>query len=168
VSVKPTVKIVDRDRGWKAMVQRAKRAREGRVKVGVLADDHKGGADHEGITVAELAVVLHFGTTPDENGDQHIPARPFLAMAFDEQRDKLADMGGKLLAKVVTGEVEQAQALGILGAKLSTEAKKVITVGNRLEKNADATVAAKGSSRPLVDTGRLVNAITYAIDKDGK
>jgi hypothetical protein len=150
VSVKPTVKIVDRDRGWKAMVQRAKRAREGRVKVGVLADDHKGGADHEGITVAELAVVLHFGTTPDENGDQHIPARPFLAMAFDEQRDKLADMGGKLLAKV------------------STEAKKVITVGNRLEKNADATVAAKGSSRPLVDTGRLVNAITYAIDKDGK
>jgi hypothetical protein len=156
-----SVKVEDRDHGWAALFKRVKQARDGKVKVGVLADDGKGGADHGGLTVAELAAVQHFGT-------DKIPARPFLAMAFDEQRETLADMGGKLLSKVIAGEMPQDKALGVLGMKLATEAKKVITVGSRLAPNAPATVEAKGSSRPLVDTGRLVNAVTHAIDKGTK
>jgi hypothetical protein len=161
VSAKVDVKVVDKDHGWAAMLRRVKQARDGRVKVGVLADDPKGGADHEGLTVAELAAVLHFGTDT-------IPARPFLAMAFEEQREALSQMGGALMSKVISGEMEQDKALGVIGLKLSTEAKKVISEGARLAPNAPATVAAKGSSRPLVDTGRLINAITWAIDKGSK
>lgn len=158
-------KIEDHDKGWGSVFKRAKAAKDGRVKVGVLADDSKGGEDHGGLTVAELAVVLHFGTAPDAEGDQRIPARPFLQMAFDQQREELGKLGARLMAEVILGERDQDKALGLLGAKLAAEAKKVITVGNQLAPNAPATVKAKGSDRPLVDTGRLLNAITWAIDK---
>lgn len=151
-------KIEDHDKGWGSVVKRVKQAKDGRVKVGVLADDSKGGADHGGLTVAELAVVQHFGT--DE-----IAARPWLQMAFDQQREILSKMGAQLMAKVIFGEISMDQALGLMGAKLSAEAKKVITVGNQLEPNKPSTIAKKGSDRPLVDTARLLNANTWAIDK---
>lgn len=156
------VKVVDKDTGWIALFKRVKAARDGRVKVGVLADDPKGGAMEGDLTVAELATVLHFGTE-----DGRIPPRPFLTMALDEQREELAKMGGELMAEVIEGKMDQDRALGLIGAKLATEAKKVITTGDQLTPNAPSTVAEKGSSRPLVDTGRLLGAITWAIDKEG-
>jgi hypothetical protein len=154
------VKVVDKDTGWAALFKRVKQARDGRVKVGVLADDEKGADDHGGLSVAELAAVLHYGTE-----DGSIPARPFLAMAFDEQREELSKLGGELMSEVLEGKMDSGRALGLMGAKLAAEAKKVISTGDKLQANSPATVAAKGSSRPLVDTGRLLNAITWAIDK---
>jgi hypothetical protein len=159
--IKAKVQITDNDRGWTALNRRAKKAKDGRVKVGVLANDAKGNQDHGGLTVAELAAILHYGT--DE-----IAARPYLAMAFDKIREELSKMGGELLTKVLTGQIPLDQALGLLGLKLSTEAKKIITEGRQLAPNAPSTIARKGSDRPLVDTARLLNANTWAIDKGAK
>ena len=130
------VKVVDRDMGWNALVKRAKEAKDGRVKVGVLADDAKGGADHDGLTVAELAVVHHFGTST-------IPARPFLAMAFDKNRQELIEMGAGLINAVITGKMTGTRALGLMGLKLSTEAKKVISTGSQLKPLAQSTITAR-------------------------
>jgi phage gpG-like protein len=117
--------------------------------------------DRGGITNAELAVILHFGAP-----NAGIPARPFLSMAFDQHREPLAKMGAELMGKVILGEVSLDKALGLMGAKLAAESKKTITVGSQLTPNAPATVAKKGSDRPLVDTGRLLNSITWAIEKE--
>lgn len=157
--------LVDRDKGWRLMFLRAMQAKGAKVKVGVLADDSKGGDSHDpksGLTTAELAVILHFGT--DE-----IPARPFLAAAFDEHREELAKIGKHLLVEVLEGEVDLSKALDIIGAKLATEAKKKITTGEGMPPpNAPSTIKRKGSSRPLVDTGRTLNAITWAQEKGQK
>lgn len=160
--MKPHVKVEDKDLGWKALFERIEKAKNEKVKVGVLADDAKGSEDHGGLTVAELAAILHYGTQ-----DGHIPARPFLAMAFDQQREVLAKMGGELFGQVLDGKIDTDKALGLMGLKLATEAKKVITTTDSLAPNAPSTVAAKGSSRPLVDTGRLLGAITWGKD-DGR
>ena len=157
---KPLARLEDHDRGWGALIKRTKTTGRRKIKVGVLSSDPRGGADHGGLTVAELAVVQHFGTA-----DGDIPPRPFLQMAFDQHREELTQMGAKLLAAVILGEMPEDRALGLLGAKLSAEAKKLITLGSQLTPNAPATVKAKGSDRPLVDTGRLLNAITWALDK---
>ena len=158
------VSVTDRDTGWAALFKRAKDAKDGRVKVGVLADDAKGDVETEGgLTVAELATVLHYGTS-----DGQIPPRPFLSMAFDEQRPALTAMGDKLISAVITGAVTAEKALNLMGLKLATEAKRVISVGAKLAPNAPSTVAQKGSARPLVDTGRLLGAITWAIEKGSK
>lgn len=156
-------RIEDSDKGWGAVFKRVKNAGKGRVKVGVLADTAQGGAHEEGssLTVAEIAAVLHFGTS-----DGHIPPRPFLAMAFDQNREELAQMGARFMAEVLFGDMTEDRALGLMGAKLAAEAKKTITIGNQLTPNAPATIKAKGSDRPLVDTGRLLNAITWMIAKE--
>ncbi len=163
MSAKAHVKVVDKDHGWIEILKRVKEAKDGRVKVGVLADDPKGGEHVEGeaLTVAELATLLHFGT-------ETIAARPYLAMAFDQHREELSKLGGELMAQVIEGKMPLDRALGLMGAKLSAEAKKVITVGRQLEANKPSTVARKGSDRPLVDTGRLLNANTWVIDHEGK
>lgn len=160
MSVKAHIKVEDKDTGWTELFKRVREAEKGRVKVGVLADDAKGGEEHGELTVAQLASVLHFGT---ENGV--IPARPFLTMAFDQHREELAKMGGELLDKVIDGKIPQDKALGLIGAKLAAEAKLNISAGNKLEPNKPSTVTHKGSSKPLIDTGRLLNAITWAVDK---
>lgn len=153
--------LIVKDLGWTEMLKRAKEIKDRRVKVGVL-DSGEGAAMHDpdgDLSVAEIAAVNEFGTQ-----DGRIPERSFVRSTFDEQREELVELGKELIAKVFEGKIDVNKALNMLGAKLATEIKKKITLGDGVPPpNAEATIAAKGSSRPLVDTGRMVNAITWAI-----
>ena len=157
--------LKDKDLGYAEMMKRAREVKERSVKVGVLADG-RGGAQHPGsnLTNAEIAAILEFGTE-----DKRIPARPALRMTFDAQREKLSELGKKLIYRyVVMGQGTIEQNLGILGSTLSADMKKTITVGAGVPpKNADSTIKRKGSSRPWVDTGAVVGAISYAVLPEG-
>lgn len=161
--MKPRIKIESKDHGWNAMMDAVKAARKQlKVKVGVLADTEKGGLHEEGgtLTVAEIAVVNEFGTE-----DGHVPARSFVRSTFDEQRDALKETAAELLVDVLFGEKTTRQALGLLGADLAAKIKNKITQGDGVPPpNAPSTVAAKGSDRPLVNTGRMLNAITWQVE----
>lgn len=157
-------KLIDRDLGMLDFIKRIREVKDARVHVGVLADDSKGGAREGDLTVAEIAAILEYGTK-----DGHIPARPFLRHTFDAHREEMEKIGEKLIGQAVDGKITVDKALGIMGAKLSAEVKKCITSGPGVPPpNAPSTIKAKGSSRPLVDTGRLVNAITWAIVPAGE
>ena len=57
---------------------------------------------------------------------------------------------------------------GLRQRTLSADMKKTITVGAGVPpKNADSTIKRKGSSRPWVDTGAVVGAISYAVLPEG-
>lgn len=150
-----TAKLVSRDLGWKEILRRVHQIRDSDVHVGVLSDDKHGDDD---ITMAELAAVHEYGTE-----DGHIPARPFLRPTFEAERQNLTDMGGKLITAVLDGKMEVEQALGIVGASLASAVKKRIT-SNVPPPNAPSTVAAKGSDKTLIDTGRLLNSITWSVE----
>lgn len=155
-----STELVVKDRGLLDLLKRAKEIRDSYVKVGVLAGDEKGDERPPGspLTVAEIAVVNEYGTE-----DGHIPARPFVRSTFDAKHDEMAELGKKLIESVLDGKVTTKKALDIMGLKLATEVKKTITEGAGVPPpNAPATIRAKGSDRPLVDEGRLLNAITYA------
>lgn len=156
-------KVIDRDRGWRAMIKAVDALAGGNsyAKVGVLADDSKGGAhvdDTEELTEAELAGILEFGTS-----DGRIPERSFVRSTFDEQREVLTDMGAKLLFQIIEGKISLGNALNAMGAKLAAEIKKKVTVEGVPPPNAESTIEAKGSDRPLVDTGRMINAVTWQL-----
>lgn len=161
-------RLEDRDLGWKAFFERVK-IKDARVKVGVLASG-KGGEREVGpdgtpgdLTVAEIAAIHEFGTQ-----DRSVPERSFLRSTFDEKREELAKMGKALLLRVLDGKLTVRQALEAMGMKLAAETKKKITAGAGIPPPLrPSTVAAKGSDRPLVDTGRLLNAITWAVENSG-
>lgn len=128
------------------------------VKVGVLSS--KGGdADRDGISMVELAAIHEFGS-PAAN----IPERSFIRRTFAAKEREVAAMSSKIGAAIFAGRMDARRGLEILGAWGATEVKKTITSGAGIPPpNAPSTIAKKGSDRPLVDTGRLLGAITWEV-----
>ena len=129
------------------------------VKVGVLASSGADQVHDGGLTNVELAVVLHYGTD-----DGHVPARPFLTQTAHEQEKKwerlIAEVGGK----IIEGKLSLERGLGLIGQRASADVKNTITKGEGVPPpNAPSTIARKGSSRPLVDSGRVVQSISYDV-----
>jgi hypothetical protein len=137
-------------------------AKDTRVRVGVL--ESKGGSTGvEGaeISLAELAAIHEYGAP-----GAGIPARSFLRETFQGSggREALVNFLAKLAKGVISERVEVEKALDMLGAWA------VAAIKNRIKAhidppNAPATIAAKGSSTPLVDTGQLINSITWEVGK---
>lgn len=161
--MKLTAKVVAKDHGFAEFFKRMREARDAKIKVGVLADTSQG-AETEGgdLTVAEIAVVNEFGTE-----DKRVPERSFLRSTFEEKREDLVKLGAHLFGLVIAGKMKLDRALGIMGATLASEVKNKITGTELPPPNAPSTIARKGSDHPLVDTGRLVGAITWGPDEGG-
>lgn len=157
------VSVADKDTGWKKLFETIKEIADARVKVGVFAETGETHGDSR-LNVAEIAAILEFGTI-----DGHIPARSAFKSTFDEKREELAAMGKKLIGQIIDGKMTTERALNIMGAKLANEIKLKITTGPGIPPpNAPSTIKKKGSSRPWVDTGRLIQSLTWIIMKKGE
>lgn len=152
-------KVTDKDTGWIALVSRVAKMKGAFAKVGILAEG-KGDEEEEGsdLTVAQIAGILEFGTE-----DGHIPERSFVRSTFDEKREEMMAMSAKLVVGIVAGTMDVDRALNILGAFLAAAIKNKVTVDGVPPPNAPSTIAAKGSDRPLVDTSRMINAISWVL-----
>jgi hypothetical protein len=107
--------------------------------------------------LAELAAVHEFGSD-----DGHIPERGPIRATHDKRQGHWVDSVAKLKLKVLSGEMSVRQALGILGEMMISDIKAAYRRGgDPYVPNAESTKAAKGSSTPLIDTGQLVNGVTY-------
>ncbi len=127
------------------------------VKAGVLGD---GGARPEGhLSNSQLASIHEYGLG-------NVPARPWIGPPFRLKRDEyfkfLADAYQKALKAGKPSEVEKA--LGLLGLKMTADIKKYVTEGEGVPPPLKAaTIKRKGSSRPLVDTGELLNSVQFQV-----
>jgi len=140
--------VTDRDLGWKKIKREIAKAAQLEVAVGILT-----GTNADGTSIAEYATYNEFGT-------DRIPSRPFMRTAFDENIAKIAADMDAQGARVSTGQATMRQALTIIGQKQADRIKNTITGRDFLPKLADATIAAKkGSTKTLVDTGAMVNAV---------
>lgn len=146
----PAVKDVDK--GWNKIRGELERARGREVVVGILE-----GSKSEGESIAEYAAHNEFGT-------EDIPDRPFMRTAFDENVTNI-DKDFQRQAKLMTAGTQTANgALTTIGMKHAGRVQTVITGRNFLPKLADSTVRAKkGSTKTLVDSGAMVNAVTIQL-----
>ena len=109
----------------------------------------------------ELAAVHEFGTTKaGKKKNITIPERSFIRTTMDEKRGQLNTLTDKLLVQVTLGQFKMKRALQILGEFIETSIKRKITILQD-PGNAPSTVAKKGSSNPLIDTGRMRNSIRH-------
>ena len=105
--------------------------------------------------VIDIAVWNHFGT-------RTIPARPFLDNAMRDNRAKYRRLMRASAERMLRGETAIGPALDILGSVAKADVQGEIRA-LRDPANAPSTIKAKGSSNPLVDTGRLTQAVTYEV-----
>ena len=141
-----------------------------RARVGVLGD-RGGDRVHKDsdMTLADLAAVHELGSR-----DGRVPERSFLRSTFhvrvaDQLRQRIADS----VRAVLEFGADVRKVIGALGAWGATEVKNTISQNAADSYGefpypplADSTIAAKGSSVPLVDTGQMLNAITWQVVDD--
>jgi len=145
--------VTDRDLGWKAIKREVERAQRREVAVGIL----QGSTDSEGTSIAEYATYNEFGT-------EDVPSRPFMAMSFDENVAAINSDFNRQSKRLVAGEVTAEQALTIIGQKHAGRVQNTITGRNILPALAPSTIAAKGgSTKTLVDTGAMTNAVQIEV-----
>lgn len=154
--------IRDTDKGYKAIRAELERAKGLKCVVGWIAGS-QGSEGHEGgLTNLELAGIHEYGSP-----SRGIPERAPVRRTFEARRGDLAKLAGRLGKEIVRGKMKAEQALGLLGARFAADVKGFIASGSATPENAPATVARKGSSTPLVDTGRLLGSITWAVRPKG-
>lgn len=127
-----------------------------RVKVGVPA----GRTESDGTSIALIARVHEFGAP-----SVGIPERPFLRNTIMANLEKYKRLNRINIIKYFQGTITMEQALGQLGLMAAADVKQFIH--NNSYQLKPATIAAKGSSRALVDTGQLVQSILYEIERGG-
>lgn len=152
------------DRVWRRLREKIKGISKAHVRVGVI----DGGRAHGGITMGELAAIHEFGAPA-----AGIPERSFLRFTFKARAEDLAKIAERLARGLLAEKIELKAALGVLGAWGAAAVKKSITARiirpQLIESEAGRrTIARKGSSTTLVDTGQLVNSITWALGKEEK
>lgn len=99
----------------------------------------------------------------NEYGTEKIPQRPFLRTSVNRYGKSWGSKSAKAVQSVMQG-MPISQATELVGMQMKADISKTLTSGPWTP-NSAATIAKKGSSRPLVDTGELRASITYRVEK---
>lgn len=149
-----TVKFKDKDMGLKRIIKDVKLLNGSGVKVGIMGND-----TINNISVVDYAMYNEFGTS-------RIPARPFMSTTYDRNLDDVSRYLDYLANQVIDGKMTVMAILNQLGLYYTNKVKMTIRdAKNWAVPNAASTIAMKGSSSPLIDTGRMVGAVNYEIQK---
>jgi len=99
----------------------------------------------------------------NEYGTDTIPERSFIRAGYDENRKYIEGEAEKLVAKVVDQTINPNEAANVLGAVAKGKIQE-FAIDLRSPPNAAMTIAKKGSSNPLVDTGEMIRSIDYKVN----
>jgi|LSQX01.3.fsa_nt_gb hypothetical protein len=144
------------------------------IQIGIFGSD--------GSTILMIASVQEFGckitVTPKMRAYLHsqglhlkastkqinIPERSFIRSGFDEQKVRYEKQAAKLLDKVLHLAIPVDTFFSVLGEYIAGQLQTYLT-DISTPPNHPFTIARKGSSNPLIDTGRLRQAITHKVVK---
>lgn len=104
----------------------------------------------DGMSVPMVASLNEFGT-------YNIPPRPFFRNAINKNSDKW----GKVFLQGMQKQSAR-NAFGLLGERIRKDIIQSINDTNE-PPNSPVTIARKGSSKPLVDTGLMRASVNYRI-----
>ncbi len=151
------VRIISSNNNIPRVIQSLKDLKKYEIEVGIFGSD---GAEY-----VMIAGVQEFGITiRKEKGNIVIPERSFLRSTFDEKNREWFKFMKKQLEHVLSGRINARVLCERLGTKMVADVQEKLTDINS-PPNAPATIAKKGSSNPLIDTGGLRQRITYKVVK---
>ena len=140
------------DKKWRELKRKIPSIKGAEVTVGIQSD---AGVSLDGTPIAAYAAYNEFGT-------KRIPARPFLGSTFDERRSAWGKAADIAIDRALTDLQTFERGLGQLGELAQRDVQDKITSISS-PPNSAATIEAKGSSNPLIDTGAMRTAIRYEV-----
>jgi hypothetical protein len=124
------------------------------VKVGVPAGPTE---PESGVPLALVGAVHEFGAP-----SRGIPERPWLRTSIRENKTQFVRLNRVNLVRVIRGQISMDQALEMLGMMAKAAVVQKIRKGPFAPLHPD-TVRAKGSSKPLIDTGNFIQSVNYEV-----
>lgn len=100
----------------------------------------------------------------NEFGTRRIPERPFMRNAMRNNRHKYLQALRTSARKLLLGETALGTVLNKLGIVAQGDIQMEITT-LMTPPNAASTIRQKGSSKPLIDTGAMRQAVTWVVEK---
>lgn len=129
-----------------------------KVKVGLVA----GEADSDNIM---KGIWTHFGTRGGASGGGWggpVPERPWLSSAMRDNRAKYRDGMKASARKLLLGQTSLQTVLSKLGIMAKSDVDESISTWTT-PGNSEVTIAIKGSSHPLIDTGEMKRSVSYKV-----
>ena len=139
---------MDVDKGFNKIIENLKKLKNTELQVGIFD-----------AAIAEYAAYNEYGTI-SSLGNLHIPARPFMQLAFNE-KDGWKHEIDNVVTSVSKGK-DATTMISILGEIATNDIKLKIT-DNIPPPNDPATIKRKKSSSTLIDTGAMRQSITYKL-----
>lgn len=110
----------------------------------------------DGTPVAYVATIHEFGTS-------RIPARPFMRPAVAEYGPQWVQQIGEGAKAALRGSVSARDVLEIVTLRAAGDVAKSITAVTS-PALSPATVKRKGFTKPLVDTGQMIQSVTGKVE----
>lgn len=142
----------DIDRGWVHIKRETMKMKNAVARIGVL---QSAPAYPDGTSQAEVAFHNEFGT-------KDIPERSFIRSTADENRARYVGLMKGETNKIIAGKSTVKVSLEKVGMIAQGNVRKKIKT-LRTPPNAPATIKAKGSSNPLIDTSTMLKSIDYEV-----
>jgi hypothetical protein len=145
--------VIDKDLGWNKIQKGLFSLNNQTVKIG-----YWGQGDSPKTNIAARAAIHEFGTK-----DRRIPKRSFMRTSFDEQNKELMKKTNKLTDKFLVSKSLTGGFLKSIGLFMKEKIQDKIRNGD-FKPLKPETIRKKGSSKPLIDKGQLVNSIDIKIE----
>lgn len=150
------VKITDREtesgKKFRKMLEELKKLE---VRVGFQSGE---GTEENDVDICDIA-------TWNELGTEHSPSRPFIRQSVDNNAAKINNLLQSEKKKLTNGTSAE-QILKEIGIFQKGLIQREIVSGE-FEANAESTIKKKGSSKPLIDTGKMRQSVNYVIREKG-
>lgn len=131
----------------KELIEKLKASSQKAVYVGFPVEFNEKVEGSDNFNLASLAAVLEFG-------NERIPSRPFLRQTLAENQNKYIDLFVNLIGKGISVEQVYEQIALIAQGDVQLNIAKGDWVAN-----AKSTIKRKGSSKPLIDTGKMRQSV---------
>jgi phage gpG-like protein len=156
------------DKGFKKVQKTIEQMKDvAYIKVGILSEDGAKPYPEGDLNLAGVAAVNEFGTRRAGAGNNTvIPPRPFIRSTMDEKKDFFSQLTYKAMVRITSLNADPIGQLNKIGLVIAESIKAKITA-IRTPPNAPSTIKGKGSSKPLIDTGRMRASIRHQVVQKG-
>ena len=146
--------VRDVDLGWSKLFREMKELDKKSVKVGIQAGETTEDGEND---LAYIGGVHEFGSE-----DGTIPQRSFIRAGVDNKMGQIKNLSENVSGKIIDG-MSVKTGLNLIGLEVTGIIQEYISSGN-FTPNSPKTIAKKGSSKPLIDTGHLRQSIRHVLE----
>lgn len=165
--MKVTAKYTEVDKGYNKLKQSLARLSRSQNTVdvglfgqGTVKETSKSKKKNDKVTAPELVII---GATHEFGSPQNnIPERSYLRATLQEHKDEVTALFSQTLPELLLKSQDPKKFLDKVGVWFTGLVQKKIVTGP-FKKLKQKTIDAKGSSKPLIDTGRMRQSITYRV-----